>query len=98
MLNFWLTVEAAEYVALPGWSAESSQIPAANNSTKPVALTEQAWFVVPAPRLKLSGNPELVVALAKKAGVPKARSAIEAKLIDWFRAPTTMLCDMDAGL
>ena len=58
----------------------------------PLAAIEQAWFVVIAPTEKVIGRPELVVATAMKAGVPKFFSGILAKLIDWFSEPTTIDC------
>ena len=47
-------------------------------------------MVVAPPSEKAIVRPELLVAAAKKAGVPNGLSVIVAKAIDWFRAPTTI--------
>ena len=52
--------------------------------------TEQAWLVVAPPSEKAIARPELLVAAAKKAGVPNGLSAMVENAIDWFRAPTTI--------
>ena len=71
-------------------SATTSHNPTPAITTKPAEVTEQALFVVLAPRLNVTEFDEDEVALKVNAGSPKVLFPSAANVMFWLACPTTI--------
>jgi len=85
--NVRTTSEAAAYCALPPCDAVIEQVPTVNGVTVPALVTEHTDDV---DVVNDTARPLEALAVNAKEGDPKSLSAIVPKVIDWFKAPTSI--------